>query len=307
MTRGFVTLATGNETYYQMAVNMLRSFRVHNKDGKMAILCDRENEYTAEFDDVVILDSVQGNYKDKFRLLVDSPYDESFFIEPDCLIYHNLDFFWDLLAKESDFSAFGWNNAPLSIWFKSEESQKEIKKLLPDISVNPIFNPGYFFIRNGETCQKMYQDCLRIANYIVENPVLKAEQSLWCKGNLRDDPILFLAMQNNSMLCNAMPEIGKCISLPSGYKFDCIDMKNGKLDVTDKKGNKFSNCSLLHFSTRRANEEGLYLWQKIVTDIIYNNRSDMLLKLVDNKIVWKIIEIYRYFKVRICRLLAFKK
>lgn len=93
MVRGFVTLATGNEKYYKMAVNMLHSFKVHNPKAKMAILCDRENEYTDEFDDAVILENVNGNYKDKFRLLVDSPYEESIFIEPDCLIYHNLDFF----------------------------------------------------------------------------------------------------------------------------------------------------------------------------------------------------------------------
>lgn len=306
MTRGFVTLATGSEIYYQMAVNMLHSFRIHNKGSKMAILCDRENEYTAEFDDVIVLDNVQGNYKDKFRLLVDSPYDENFFIEPDCLIYHNLDFFWDLLAKESDFSAFGWNDAPLSIWFKTRETQSQINSFLPDINVFPLFNPGYFFIRVGEACKRMFQDCIDISEYILNNEILKNDPSILCKGNLRDDPILSLAMQKNGMVCNAQPKVGKCISLPSGYVVDYIDMENGKLDVTDKNGKKFLDCSLLHFSTRKAKEEGLYLWQKIVSNIIYNNSSDLLLQLVDNKIVWKVLDIYKYFKVRISRLLALK-
>ncbi|MBE6790832.1 MAG: hypothetical protein E7535_06555 [Ruminococcaceae bacterium] len=42
--RGFVTLATGNVKYYNMALNMLNSFRIHNPDVPFAIVCDREND-----------------------------------------------------------------------------------------------------------------------------------------------------------------------------------------------------------------------------------------------------------------------
>ena len=99
MVRGFVTLATSNIKYYKMALNMLKSFRLHNPGVPFAIVCDRENEITAEFDDVVILEKANGDYRDKFSLLVNAPYDENIFIEPDCLIYRNLDFFWELLSK----------------------------------------------------------------------------------------------------------------------------------------------------------------------------------------------------------------
>lgn len=92
VTRGFVMLATGDIEYYKMANNMLKSFLLHNPKTKFAIICDRENKYTSYFDDVVILDYMNGDYRDKFSLLVASPYDENFFIEPDCLIYRNLDF-----------------------------------------------------------------------------------------------------------------------------------------------------------------------------------------------------------------------
>ncbi len=285
MTRGFVTLATGSDKYYEMAVNMLRSFRYHNPDSRFAILCDKENEYTAEFDDVVVLDNVYGSYKDKFRLLIDSPYDENIFIEPDCFIYRNLGFFWEILSAESDYSSFGWNDSPLNIWFKSEESQREIKKFLPTVEAFPLFNPGYFFIRKGEKCEKMYRDCMEISEYIMNNPILKTDTAILCNGKLRDDPVLSLAMEVNGLVCNAKPKVGKCISLPSKYRIDTIDFKNGILDVTDKNGKDFKNCSILHFSSRRVFEDGLYPWQNRIIKLVTKGKSGLPLKISESKAV----------------------
>ena len=48
--KGFVTIACGKDEYYQMACNLLKSYKLHNPDGvPFAILCDRENEYTKQF------------------------------------------------------------------------------------------------------------------------------------------------------------------------------------------------------------------------------------------------------------------
>lgn len=161
-----MTLATGNIIYYKMAANLLASFRIHNPDVPFAIICDRKNEYTDLFDDVIVLEKAYGNYIDKFSLLVKSPYDESMFIEPDCLIYRNLDFFWDLLSHESDCSSFGWNKGGVERWFGTEKVKTRLFELVPELYENtvvPLFNPGYIFIRKGSQCQKMHEDCLDIA------------------------------------------------------------------------------------------------------------------------------------------------
>ena len=200
MVRGFVTLATGNIVYYKMAANLLASFRIHNPGVPFAIICDRENKYTKLFDDVIILEEVNGNYLDKFSLLIKSPYDESIFIEPDCLIYRNLDFFWDLLSHESDCSSFGWNEGGLTLWFRTEESISRLMELIPEIDKNtivPLFNPGYIFIRKGLKCKKMYEDCLAVAKKITEDKFLSVYPPLLCGKNLRDDPIFSIAMGMN--------------------------------------------------------------------------------------------------------------
>ncbi len=306
MTRGFVTLTTGDIKYYKMAVNMLNSFRIHNPETKFAIICDRENEYTAKFDDVVVLENANGDYRDKFSLLIKSPYDENFFIEPDCLIYKNLDFFWDLLAKESDFSSYGWNDGGIDCWFKTEKTKNRLFELVPQLSedsVAPLFNPGYIFIRKGEKCEKMYNDCLQIAEKIKDDDVLNKYDSVWCNGKLRDDPILTLGMALNSFVCPAKPKEAKCMSLPSKYTINKINIVTGELDVTDKNGKEFKDCSLLHFSTRKVMEEGLYPWQCAIMNMYL--KHGQAYKLLNNPIVAGCFEIFRKIKTVLKRILKF--
>lgn len=300
MTRGFVTLATGNIAYYKMAVNMLESFKLHNPDARFAIICDKRNEYTDMFDDVVVLDNANGDYRDKFLLLIKSPYDESIFIEPDCLIYKNLDCFWNMLSAESDFTSFGWNHGGIVGWFRTEETRTRLEEIIPELkddSVTPIFNPGYLFIRKGQKCQKMYEDCLYVAQKIANDPLLSTYPPLICRGKLRDDPIIYIAMAINDFVCHTKPEEAKCIFLPSKYTINEIDIVEGRLNVTDKNGRKFKDCALIHFSTRRAFEEGLYLWQTII--LKQKRKNSCLYKILNNKICYVFCVIYRGLKTKI--------
>ena len=108
MTRGFVTIATGDEQYYRIAANLLRSYRFFSASPMpFALICDRENEYSAEFDHTIILKDPVFSYLDKLRLPECIPYDETIFIDSDCLAYRDLNEFWDAFKKAHDFSAFG--------------------------------------------------------------------------------------------------------------------------------------------------------------------------------------------------------
>ena len=272
ISRGFVTLATGKDIYYEMAYNMLRSYRLHNQTYPVAIICDRENEYTKAFDAVVILPDVKCDYRDKFRLLVDCPYDETIFIEPDCLIYRNLDHFWDLLSGESDFTSFGWNNGSAVQWFEHAAAWEATGVTEPlETATMPLINPGYLFVRNGQVCRDIYEDMNRMAENLM--PHRDTEPRLFSHGRLRDDPILCLGMKKHGCECAAKPSEGKCMSLPSGYTFRKISLQKGELEVADKNGKVFSDCALLHFSTRRVLEDGLYSNQIAVLDRIEKGRS----------------------------------
>lgn len=60
MRQGFVTIATGDERYYHMALNLLHSYRQNcSQPMRFALIADRHNAFTEEFDDVVILENIK--------------------------------------------------------------------------------------------------------------------------------------------------------------------------------------------------------------------------------------------------------
>ena len=94
LTKGIITIATGNERYYKMALYLLYSLRISNPEMKMAIITDKQNLCTNEFDDVVILEEPHKSYLDKLDLLIRCPYDENIFIDADSLVFSNIDYLW---------------------------------------------------------------------------------------------------------------------------------------------------------------------------------------------------------------------
>lgn len=94
MTRGFVTIATGDEWYYRIAVNLLRSYRLFSaKPLPFAIICDRTLPCTSEFDQVILIDRPFRSYLDKLHLPRLIPFDETIFIDADCLAFRDLNDF----------------------------------------------------------------------------------------------------------------------------------------------------------------------------------------------------------------------
>lgn len=301
MTRGFITVATGKEEYYNCALNLLRSFKLYNPDSKFAIICDRENEYTKEFDDVVIIENPSFNYLDKFRMLTDCPFDENIFIETDCLVYHNLDNFWNLLSREYDFTSFGWNDAGLETWFDDVDYAAE--KFLDGKNEIPLLNPGYMFIRKGEAALRLYEDAMFLIVSILSDEKLaggngyKPDKHLFVNGNLRDDPVFALAMKRNGLKCTEKPKIGKCIALPSVKSINKISLLNGVLDVITNR--EYTACNILHFSSRRVKEDGLYSHQIFILNMIRAKRSRFIIKLLENNFIIKLFRIAKKISCRI--------
>lgn len=161
MTRGFITIATGKELYYQLAKNLLLSYKLFTDHPfPFAIMCDRENEYTALFDDVVILENPLNAFWDKFELLKRSPYDETIFIDADCLAYADLNAYWDYFANADDFTGSGCNY-PID----SEKGLFQKDQVGPyngRVHWKPDICGGLYFIRKGAVCDALYDECKKI-------------------------------------------------------------------------------------------------------------------------------------------------
>lgn len=165
ITRGFVTIATGDDHYYQIAVNLLNSYKTFTKSPlPFAIISDKENRYTDLFDETIIIKHPYFSYLDKIQLLGMIPYDETVFVESDCIAYADMNLYFDAFENADDFSAFGYS-IPIDEnqcgWFKLEETGKYLNR----IKHYQLFHSGVLFLRKTETCKTM----LNICNNILEH------------------------------------------------------------------------------------------------------------------------------------------
>lgn len=186
LTRGFVTIATGSRHYYAIAANLLASYRLFAKDPlPFALICDRDNEYTDLFDDVVLLENPKRSYLDKLALPEHAPYDETIFIDADCLAYRDLNDFWSLFEDAGDFSAFGvsYPTTYEYAWFK----QGDVGEYGAELDFIPDFIGGVYYIRKTEGLKAFAETCSNIlARY--------SEFSFRQFSKPADEPIFALAM-----------------------------------------------------------------------------------------------------------------
>lgn len=166
--KGFITVATGKEWYYKMAHNLLLSYRYHTKSQTpFAILCDRENEWTADFDFVVIIENPAFSYFDKMRILDLSPFDETIFIDADSLVYRDLSSLWGMFEDGPDVGVLG-TTLPLDdgLGWWDIDNLGEVKGR---VEYKLTCQGGVYYVRNrGKDIQAFIETCHFIAEHYLE-------------------------------------------------------------------------------------------------------------------------------------------
>ena len=243
MTRGFVTIATGEERYFNIARNLLWSYRQF-ASGKypFAIICDRENEYTAEFDDVILLKEAHCNYLDKLQLYDYLPYDETIFIDADSLAYGDLDEWWDIFKDADDFSLFGYVWTDLKSgrgWFVPDGTGEFKDK----ITFIPDFNGGIYYMRRSEKCRRVFE----LANYFAEH---FSEYAFNGFNTAADEPCLALAMAVEQCVPLDIKEKG-LVFAPARKDIE-LDISKPIAFYHGKNAEDAYNVSLVHWSNYRT-------------------------------------------------------
>lgn len=102
--RGYLTMATGDVAFLEMAVDMALSLREHT-DHPIAVACDdtllevASTGYPGVFDDVVrVPDHFLAGRVRKYGSAAASPFDETVFIDADCIVLGPLDHLFAPLA-----------------------------------------------------------------------------------------------------------------------------------------------------------------------------------------------------------------
>lgn len=243
-SKGFITVATGKEEYYRLAQNLLHSYRYFcDTPLPFAILCDRENEFTTEFDDVLIFRGEAVNsYLDKLKLGENLPYDANIFIDADCLAYGDLNRFFDYFEGADDFSCFG-RVLPLEDktgWFEYEN----LGELQGKVSYVLGLHGGIYFMRKGDTSRKVFSDAQAL---IPDYSKFKFKGRFDTPG---DEPLIALSMAINH--CHPIPFKGGAICC-YWERVGCmsIDIAEGKAMI---KNEPKETINLVHWGTRYTRE-----------------------------------------------------
>lgn len=286
MTRGFITIATGKEIYYQLAKNLLLSYKLFSQNPyPFAIICDQHNSYTELFDDVILLPDAKKNYFDKFELLIRSPYDETIFIDSDCLAYADLNEYWNYFKNATDFSAGGYDfpiDSQDGLFWNDSIGQYKGK-----VHWKPSIHGGLYFIRKGPVCNAVYSEYLNIMQHYNEYR--------W-PDDCVDEPVFGLAMAAHG--CRSTPES------PENYVYPWLttalycDTFTGKCTYTTIDGITVPQGRMIHWSVRNC-EKPLYLFEaekvKLLTSYNLRPGCDLSsLSFIDRiKYQWKL----RYYQL----------
>lgn len=234
--KGFVTVATGSDAYYKMAADLLLSYRSRGMGQyPFAIICDRENEYTAMFDDVVLVDNFLRSTVDKL-LLRHSPYQETLFLDADILILGKIDDLWDVFRDEDDVSVFGCT-LPLDSqdgWFTYEGCGA----YRPRVKYMLSMNGGIYYFRKTPRAEKIIEDA-----YGVMEDYASVDFKYF--DTPQDEPLMAMAMVING-----------CEPCTASYPMIILPACDHKV-TADFLGNVYedgqpSKAKLIHFSSPRT-------------------------------------------------------
>ena len=271
LTKGFITIATGEEQYYKMAVNLLRSYK-HCSASPLpfAIIADDHNEFTKDFDDVCIFNEARCNYLDKLEMYEHLPYDVNIFIDADCLVYQDINRLFDIFESADDFSCFG-RVLPLDDktgWFEYENLNTDLQKQI-DYVVG--LHGGIYYMRKTEKCKKVLENAkdfaLNYADYKFKGKFT----------NPGDEPLVALSMAVNG--CKPIPHDFSAIFC----YWECensikLSLKNNSAYVIPHN----VHTDIVHWGTRFT-KTPIYLKQISALNLLRNGESDYKIIMSDFK------------------------
>lgn len=234
-----MTVACGKKEYYEMACNLLKSYRLHNPNGApFAILCDKENEYTKQFDKTVIIRDSTNTFLDKIKMLSIPPYDENIFIDADCLCYRNIQDFW-MDMPVTGFSCYGKTLDENSNegWFKKNDLEERFRDR---VAYSVSLHSGVVFFRDDQSTKKIYDDCMAVVENYSKNVFKIFDKPA-------DEPILALSMAMNG--CHPIEKENQpFLFYPLAKRFRCNVIK-GDLSYTANGKDWIKNVGILHWQS----------------------------------------------------------
>jgi len=163
--QGYLTLATGAPLYFEAVANLALSIRLNDPSRPLSLLCDKPSKlpekYRSYFDQLIELPAhpTYSGCGDKIRMPLYSPYEETIFIDSDCLIAKaDMDRHWKKMS--SSFWGMPGGKTTSGQWYG-----KSIESMMRSEGVPYIvqMNSGVFFFRQGKKLKSLIADAMALA------------------------------------------------------------------------------------------------------------------------------------------------
>lgn len=186
--RGILTLAYGKKRYVNMAKVLGRSLKLHNHGVPCAIVTDSDDPELKNLYDICIPLNQKFGKGFKQKLYIDnySPFDETIFIDSDCIVIKKIDF-WDIFAdvpfgvisegKKQTGQAF-WNTIP------------DVEKIISLFQLESLtmFNGGLYYFKNNKDTAEVFKKAREIAANYDEIGLVRL------RGSSNEEPIYSIAL-----------------------------------------------------------------------------------------------------------------
>lgn len=221
--RNVVTVAVGNDYYYGLATNLVRSFLIHNDPTEISLqlLTDNVRAFN-EFSSTVGVHLIaltdlspdDKSFTSKFHLWKHIKYQYNLFIDCDCIVYKNLNYVFDKFAGY-DFSVIGDQK-------KDGEFFGDIRKVRERFNLEflPQFVGSVYYYTNSEVAKRIFMRAEELKRNYDEIGLVRL------RNKENEEPLIAIAMAAETQ--KALPEDGT-------IKADCMFFKECRVNVLSGK------------------------------------------------------------------------
>lgn len=184
-SRGIITIAQGKQQYIDMAKKLAISLNYSNPGLKKALATDSKDPELKElYDEIIPTDNSLGiGIIQKLYMYDYSPFDETIFIDVDCLVVKNIDFLWKL---------FSGNNVGVMgrKVFDGELFGVPVKQLGEKLGLSyiPAFNGGTYYFKKNPRAKAVYDKAKELVSRYDELGIARH------RGNINEEPLMSIAL-----------------------------------------------------------------------------------------------------------------
>lgn len=249
-SQSIITVAVGNNYYYQLARNLIYSFLYHNANNKIIfnLVTDSPDAFLCfnELERVVIscleLKNEEKSFTAKFHLIEHALSGENLFIDCDCLVYRDLTPVFTELSP-FNFTAIGTLQSEGSFFCDIPDIVAKFK-----IKNLPVFVGSVYYFKNNEITKQIFKQAAALKASYDEIGFIRL------RGKENEEPLFALSMALN----NEIPYEGNLNIKADAMFFREIEANvlkgTNSFELTDKKraaiyrNTEDGNCFIVHYN-----------------------------------------------------------